>query len=92
MKYIIILILALLITGCAKTETIEPEKPMPNNQITQFPYPEKTPSENGFQYLVWGTNGEETFEGYRDWVADAWVLAEGEVVGSFIEIARIPVE
>ena len=88
----LILILALLITGCAKTETIEPDKktPMVNNVINQLDYPANTPSTNDYEYLCWGSNGEETFAGYRSWVSDAWVLNEGEVAGSFTEVGAIP--
>jgi hypothetical protein len=61
---------------------------MPLNEITQLQYPAKSPSENGFKYLCWGTNGEATFAEFRDWVTDAWVLLEGDVVISFLEIGR----
>lgn len=94
MKYIIILILALLITSCAKTEEIEPieQKPMFGNTINQLDYPANQPSTDNYQYLCWGTKEEEIWGGYRSWIAEAWVLNEGEVATSFTEVGAIPVE
>ena len=97
MKSIKILILALLISGCAKNESIDPDQNQNqtmtnNNVINQLDYPANTPSTNDYQYLCWGSNGEETFAGYRDWVSDAWVLNAGEVASSFTEVGAIPVK
>ena len=64
---------------------------MPLNEITQLQYPAKSPTENDYAYLCWGTNGEATWTGYRDWVASAWVLNAGEVVVSFLEMGRTAV-
>jgi len=92
MKHLIILTFALLFISCAKTETVQTPSNMPNNTFQSFPYPANSPSKNGYSYLCFGVNGESTFADYKDWVADAWVLNEGDTVQSFVEIGRKLIE